>query len=182
MVFSSNVFLFLFLPVFLVVYYALPFRWKSRWILAASYFFAAWWKPVMVLLFLAVQVWDYWISWRVFHAHEADDAARAKRWVTLGIVGDLCAIGFFKYFNFGMDNLNALLGAAGQAPIAYTHVLLPIGISFYTFHEMSYLIDVYRRDAKPAPTFWDFAAFIALFPQLVAGPILRYKDVVDQFR
>jgi alginate O-acetyltransferase complex protein AlgI len=181
MVFSSNVFLFLFLPVFLAVYYLVPFRWKSRWILLASYTFAAWWKPVMVLLFLAVQIWDYAISWKVFDAHERGDEPRAKRWVTVGIVGDLCAIGFFKYFNFAMDNLNVLLGMGGHAPIAYTHVILPIGISFYTFHEMSYLIDVYRRDAKPAPTFWDFAAFIALFPQLVAGPILRYKDVVDQF-
>lgn len=181
MVFSSNLFLFLFLPVFLAVYYLLPFHWRSRLILVSSYFFAAWWKPVFVLLFLVVQIWDYAISHYVHWAHERDDAKSAKRWLILGIGGDLAALAYFKYFNFGMDNLNAVLASAGQEPITFWRVILPIGISFYTFHEMSYLIDVYRRDAKPAPTFWDFAAFIALFPQLVAGPILRYKDVVDQF-
>ena len=181
MVFSSNLFLFLFLPLFLAVYYLLPFRYRTRLILACSYAFAGWWKPVYALLFLVVQIWDYAISHKVWNAHERDDPRAARRWVTLGIVGDLGALGYFKYFNFGMDNLNEVLGSLGRQPVEYVHVLLPIGISFYTFHEMSYLIDVYRRDAKPAPTFWDFAAFIAFFPQLVAGPILRYKDVVEQF-
>lgn len=181
MVFSSNLFLFLFLPVFLAMYYALPFKYRSRLILVCSYLFAAWWKPVFVLLFLVVQIWDYAISHYVYWAHERNDPVSAKRWLILGIGGDLAALAYFKYFNFGMDNVNSILTASGHEPITFWRVILPIGISFYTFHEMSYLIDVYRRDAKPAPTFWDFAAFIALFPQLVAGPILRYKDVVDQF-
>ncbi len=181
MVFSSNLFLFLFLPLFLAVYYAVPFRYRTRVILAGSYIFAAWWKPYLVLLFVGMQVWDYVISHYVYYAHERGDARRARHWVILGLGGDLAVLGYFKYFNFFMSNVNEAIVATGGAPHVFDQVILPIGISFYTFHEMSYLIDVYRRDAKPAPTFWDFAAFIAVFPQLIAGPILRYKDVVDQF-
>ncbi len=100
----------------------------------------------------------------------------------MGVTGNLGALAYFKYWNFGVDNVNAVLGAAGHEPLSVGTVLLPIGISFYTFQAISYLVDVYRRDAPPERSVVSFAAFIALFPQLIAGPVLRYKDLVDQFQ
>ncbi|NJN47977.1 MAG: MBOAT family protein, partial [Candidatus Competibacteraceae bacterium] len=94
--------------------------------------------------------------------------------------GNLATLGYFKYFNFGVDSFNALLGATGGSQLSLWHVILPIGISFYVFQAISYLIDLYREDAPPAARFIDFAAFLSLFPQLIAGPVLRYKDLSEQ--
>lgn len=92
------------------------------------------------------------------------------------------ALGYFKYANFGIESLNVALASAHIGPVEFTHVLLPIGLSFYIFHAISYLIDIYRREALPARNLIDFAAFIALFPHLVAGPVLRYHLLAEQFR
>ncbi|MCH8252130.1 MAG: MBOAT family protein, partial [Planctomycetes bacterium] len=99
----------------------------------------------------------------------------------LAVAGNLAALAFFKYFNFGVNTLDALLTGVGQPPLEVIEVLLPIGISFYVFQSISYVVDVYRGDSRPARSFVDFGAFVALFPQLIAGPILRYKDLADQF-
>ncbi|MCM2681223.1 MBOAT family O-acyltransferase [Echinimonas agarilytica] len=178
MVFSSSVFLFLFLPLFLGLYYVTPFRYRSAVILLGSYSFYAWWRVDFLALFIAVTLWNYIIAIRI------DGAASAlikKRWLTLGIVGNLSTLGYFKYANFGVDSINALLVEMGANPLALGNVILPIGISFYIFQAISYLVDVYREDTPPTKRFIDFAAFIALFPQLIAGPVLRYKDLADQF-
>src|ERR1700754_988248 len=146
MVFSSNVFLFLFLPLFLAVYYLTPDRARLRnWVvLIGSYVFYAWWRVDFLFLFAAVTIFNYLIG--VAIAQSGPGTAIARRWLTLGVTGDLLTLGYFKYANFGVDSLNALLGAAGSAPVAWTHVILPIGISFYIFESISYIADVYRKD------------------------------------
>lgn len=180
MVFASNVFLFLFLPIFLAVYYATPtMRLRNLVILIASYVFYGWWRVDFLALFVAVTAWNYLVG--VGIAKHGVGSVGAKRWLTAGIVIDLATLGYFKYANFGIDTLNTLLGVTGNAPITAMHVILPIGISFYIFHAISYIVDVHRGDVEATRDPISFAAFIALFPQLVAGPVLRYKDVVDQF-
>ncbi|WP_020410964.1 MBOAT family O-acyltransferase [Hahella ganghwensis] len=179
MVFSSNIFLFLFLPAFLAVYYLTPYRGKSLVILIGSYLFYAWWRVDFLLLFVAVTFWNYWIGINISNA--LSGSVKAKRWVALGVAGNLGTLGYFKYANFGVDSLNALLTGLGFQPFEIMHVILPIGISFYIFQAISYIVDVYRGDTEPTRRFIDFAAFIALFPQLIAGPVLRYKDLADQF-
>lgn len=175
MVFSSVIFLTVFLPLFLAIYYLTPHRWKSLIILLGSYFFYAWWRVDFVLLFGVVTVFNYLISKRI------KDSRHARRWLTLGVGGDLLILGYFKYFNFGVDSFNSLVLAMGGTPWSAWAIILPIGISFYIFQAISYLVDVYRGDADVTPSFLDFAAFIALFPQLIAGPVIRYKDIADQF-
>lgn len=183
MVFSSNIFLFLFLPAFLASYYLSPPRWRNAVILIASYVFYAWWRVDFLVLFAGVTVWNYFIGQRIAEHIDADGVrgAGAKRWLMIGVVSDLAVLGYFKYANFGVDSFNALLVAAGFEPFALAQVILPIGISFYTFEAISYIVDVYRRDTKPARNFVDFACFVALFPHLIAGPVFRYKDLADQF-
>ena len=178
MVFSSNVFLFLFLPIFLGLYYLCPNRGRNLLILIGSYAFYAWWRVDFLLLFVAVTLWNYVFGLRI-RAHAGTDAAR--RWVVAGVVGNLATLGYFKYANFGVANINAVLESMGLEPFVLTSVILPIGISFYIFQSISYLIDVYRKDTEPTRNLINFAAFIALFPQLIAGPVLRYKDLADQF-
>ncbi|MFO1350167.1 MAG: MBOAT family protein [Gammaproteobacteria bacterium] len=178
MVFSSSVFLFLFLPLFLAIYYAVPFRAKSWVILVGSYVFYGWWRIDFLFLFFAVTVWSYGFGLAIARA---PNPARAKALCLIGIGGNLAVLGYFKYFNFGVDSLNTLLGAIEVPALSLWHVILPIGISFYVFHAISYLVDLYRKDADPVARFVDFAAFLALFPQLVAGPVLRYKDLYFQF-
>jgi len=184
MVFSSNIFLFAFLPLFLAFYYVTPNKYRSLPILIGSYLFYAWWRVDFLALFIGVTLWNYLI-YRKMAARDADGgetlSLNASRWMKIGVVGNLVALGFFKYFNFGVDSLNMALEGVGITPISAMQVILPIGISFYIFQAISFLIDVNRKDAPHPKNFWDFAAFISLFPQLIAGPILRYKDVAEQF-
>ncbi len=177
MVFSSSTFLWLFLPVFWVVYGLSPDRFRTRVILAGSLGFYGWWRLDFLCLLLLVTAWT-WLWGQVLVQREGTARRRA---LTTGIVGNLGALAFFKYWNFGVDNLNMVLSALGSAPVAWTAVILPIGISFYVFQAISYLVDVHRGDAPPEKSFLTFAAFISLFPQLIAGPVLRYKDLADQF-
>ncbi|MBU3056590.1 MBOAT family O-acyltransferase [Pseudomonas indica] len=179
MVFSSNVFLFLFLPVFLSLYYLSAPRYRNLLILIGSYAFYAWWRVDFLLLFVAVTLWNYVFGLRIHRA--GTRSKEAQRWVLWGVAGNLATLGYFKYANFGVANINAVLQAAGMEPFVLTQVILPIGISFYIFQSISYLIDVYRGDTEPTENVINFAAFIALFPQLIAGPVLRYKDLADQF-
>jgi alginate O-acetyltransferase complex protein AlgI len=182
MVFSSVVFLCFFLPVFLGIYYLTPNRWRSLVILLGSYLFYAWWRVDFVILFGIVTFFSYWISVRILRAKASGNLHKAKQWLTLGIVGDLGVLAYFKYFNFGLEAFNSLILAMGGTEWDAWSVILPIGISFYIFQAISYLIDIYRGDAELAPSFLDFAAFIALFPQLIAGPVIRYKDIAYQFQ
>ena len=179
MVFSSNIFLFAFLPFFLACYYLTPWRAKSALILIFSYAFYAWWRPDFLGLLIGVTVISYGFALAI---GAATDETRRHYLLTAGVTVNLLALGYFKYANFGIESLNVALAGAGMAPVEFTHVLLPIGLSFYIFHAISYLIDIYRREAPPARNLIDFAAFIALFPHLVAGPVLRYHLLAEQFR
>ena len=179
MVFSSNIFLFAFLPIFLGCYYLTPWRRKSHLILAFSYFFYAWWRPDFLGLLVGVTLVSYGFSLGIEASHEP---IRRLRLLRLGVALNLMALAYFKYANFGVASLNAAFAVLGWGEIAFAHVLLPIGLSFYIFHAISYLVDIYRREVPPARNLIDFAAFIALFPHLVAGPVLRYHLLAEQFR
>lgn len=179
MVFSSAIFLFAFLPGFLAVYYATPAAWRNAVIVIGSYLFYAWWRVDFVLLFGLVTIWNHAIAHRI--TATGPETADARRWMFIGVGGDLLILGYFKYVDFGIGSLNALFDAMGLPMLPLMNVILPIGISFYIFQAISYLVDVYRRDTPPSRNILSFAAFIALFPQLIAGPVLRYKDMADQF-
>lgn len=144
MVFSSNVFLFLFLPIFLGLYYLSGQRYRNLLLLIASYVFYAWWRVDFLALFAGVTLWNYWIGLKVGAAGVRTKPA--QRWLLLGVAVDLCILGYFKYANFGVDSINAIMTSFGLEPFILTHVLLPIGISFYIFESISYIIDVYRGD------------------------------------
>ena len=196
MVFSSHYFVFYFLPLALLSYYLLPRRARHLGLTFLSYFFYGWANPAFVLLMIFSTVVDYfcglWIGDRTeATASEAQLAPPPKRLrdmkvaVGISVATNLSLLGFFKYFNFAVDNYNGLIAALGLEAFAWETILrvtLPLGISFYTFQSMSYTIDVYRGHAKPLRNFIDFACYVSMFPQLVAGPIIRFQEVADQFR
>lgn len=178
MVFSSVAFLFAFLPVFLAVYYGVPKRFRSFVIAVSSYLFYGWWRPDFVLLMWFSTGLDYLAGRRIVAAREAGE--RGKPWLLLSICANLGLLAYFKYANFGIDTLSALGASAGMEPLEWAEVVLPVGISFYTFQTMSYTIDVYRGKAPPVRSFGDFMCYVAMFPQLVAGPIVRYNSIAEQ--
>lgn len=178
MVFASPIFLFLFLPVFLGIYYLTPYRFRSHIILIASLLFYGWWRVDFLFLMLAVIGWSYYIARRI---DRYSGTGTDKKWLAAGVILNIGTLAVFKYFNFGIESMNFLLNEAGIKSIEAIRFLLPIGISFYIFHAVSFLVDIYRRDALIPKTIIDFAAFMTLFPQLVAGPILRFKDLAYQF-
>lgn len=181
MVFSSPAFLYLFLPAFLCVYYIVPARARAGWILAGSWLFYGLWRPDFLGLLIAVTFLD-WAAGYFVDSRRTRDPAGSRMALLVTVTANLAVLGYFKYFNFGVDALNALLSGAGATPLRAWDVILPVGISFYIFQAMSYVIDVYRDDAPRSASFVDMAAYIALFPQLVAGPIIRYKDLAGQLR
>jgi alginate O-acetyltransferase complex protein AlgI len=179
MVFSSETFLFLFLPLFLGLYYLTPFRYRSALILAGSWTFYAWWRIDFLALLILTTLWTYGFGRLI----AANLGTRRATWACgIGTAGCLAVLGVFKYLNFFLDSFASLLGTDTAGLGIHWRLILPIGVSFYVFQSISYLVDVYRRDASATGNFFDFAAFISLFPQLVAGPILRFKDLEDQFR
>ena len=180
MVFSSYLFIFFFRPLALLGYYAAPKKLRHLTLTIFSYIFYGWANPWFCLLMLFNTSVDY-TNGRLMGAYPA----RKKLFVTISIVCDLAILGFFKYFNFGLDNYNATMAALGITKAQYLgffRVVLPLGISFYTFQSMSYVIDVYRGDARVVTNFIDYACYVSMFPQLVAGPIIRFQDVADQLR
>ena len=196
MVFSSHLFLFYFLPLALLLYFAAPPRGRSLVLTALSYAFYGWTNPLFCTLLLFSTAVDYicgraLVGWRVASGRGelpvldpgAPRTGAQRALVGLSIAVNLGLLGFFKYFNFGVDSANAALAALGLPGFdAVLRVTLPLGISFYTFQSMSYTIDVYRGLAAPQRRIVDFACYVALFPQLVAGPIIRYHELADQLR
>ncbi|MEK7707345.1 MAG: MBOAT family O-acyltransferase [Verrucomicrobiota bacterium] len=178
MVFTTHIFVFYFLPLFLLVYFNLPYRWRNFWVTIASYFFYGWWQPWFVCLMMFTTVMDF--IWGKVITRPGATRAQRKLAVAACVVTNLSFLGFFKYYMFASETLNQLLAIVGAEPFRVLQVVLPIGISFYTFHSLTYIIDLYRGHATPAKSFTDYSAFVSLFPDLVAGPIIRYKTLAAQ--
>jgi alginate O-acetyltransferase complex protein AlgI len=178
-VFSSPLFLFLFLPLVLGAYYALPGRARNGVLLVASLLFYAAGELRYVPLVLASVVFNAWIGLRV--GGDGSDAAR-RRWLAFGVTINLATLALFKYANFAFENWRAVEPWLGLVPsaVAVATIPLPLGISFFTFHAISYIVDVYKRNAAPERRLPTFALYILLFPQLIAGPIIRWRDIAQQ--
>ena len=177
MIFSSHIFLLCFLPVFLTVYFLMPTKGRNLVLLLASVVFYAWGAPDFVLILLASTVANFYL---VKAMHHAQRTAMKKLWCTLAILLSLGLLAYFKYANFFVDNANALLAALGLGTMGWTKVLLPIGISFFTFQSITYVVDTYRGINTPMRRLTDYMVYIIMFPQLIAGPIVRYTDIADQ--
>ncbi|HEX5716582.1 MAG TPA: MBOAT family protein [Thermoanaerobaculia bacterium] len=197
MVFSSHLFVFWFLPLFLLLYYGLPRRTRHWTLTLASYVFYGWANPAFLALMLFKTLIDYLAGLYIAHgrwslrAPEAPldpDGPRSRR-QRIALVAAVCTnlglLAFFKYFNFAVESYNELAGLLGFNDIMWEQtlrVVLPLGISFYTFESMSYTIDVYRGETRAVSNLVDFACFVSMFPQLVAGPIVRFSEIADQLR
>jgi alginate O-acetyltransferase complex protein AlgI len=181
LLFTEPTFLFLFLPLLLGLYFIKGSREHAAYgnwlLLAASVIFYAKGGGAFTWLMLASIAFNYWMAIAVDRAHGTPGAPRR---LAFAVTVNLVVLGVFKYANFFADNVNALLRVAHVAPIAVPRVLLPIGISFFTFHAISYVIDVSRRDATAQKSPVHAALYLLLFPQLIAGPIIRYRDIADQ--
>jgi len=180
MVFSSVSFLFFFLPAVLFAYYVAPRRARNLVLLTVSLFFYAWGAGWVVAVLLVSIATNYLIGLRVERAMDAGDRRLGQRYLAAGVVFNVALLGWFKYANFGVTTWNGLLDVAGFPSLPWADVLLPIGISFYTFHALSYLMDIYRGVARHLVAPVDFALYIAFFPQLIAGPIVRFHEIRDQ--
>jgi alginate O-acetyltransferase complex protein AlgI len=176
MVFSSLIFLYLFLPVSLLVYYLLSGRLRNLWIVLISLFFYSWGAPKYVFVVIAAMLMDF-IFARLIHEAEG---RKKKLLLFAGVAINVGALLYFKYFNFFIDNLNHVIGFLGGDLLKFAKVTLPIGISFFTFHEISYLVDVYRAKKLPFKRLTDYSLYILFFPQLIAGPIIRFSEISDQ--
>ena len=172
MLFSSIEFLFYYLPVTVGVYFLLPGKLRNFWLLLASLFFYGWGEPknLFVMVFTIVSFYGIGLA--------MGRGKHRRFWLTLSVVIGLGLLAVFKYSGFAVENVNTLLGLA----IPYPKLALPIGISFYTFQLLSYTIDVYRGEVEPQRNLIDFGCYVVLFPQLIAGPIVRYIDVARELK
>ncbi len=193
MVFSSATFLFFYLPTVLTLYFLIPKRYRNLLLLVVSLTFYFWGENFLVWIIIFSTLVDYvcglvmsgaWRGGPVAKLEPGGGRTSLQRGALIAsICTNLAVLGFFKYFNFGMDNFNTLMGSLGVGSWAIAdaiRVTLPLGVSFYTFQSMSYSIDVYRGEVKATRHLIDFAAFVTMFPQLVAGPIVRYRDVAAE--
>ena len=179
MIFPSYIFLLAFLPAVLMGWYAIrSLRLRLAFLTLASYVFYGWWDYRFVALMLGSTLLDYLCGWRI---HGSTNRRRRRMWLGLSIAGNLSALGFFKYYGFFTDSLRELLGTVGwELSLPTLQVILPLGISFYTFQSMSYTIDIYRGKCRPTRDLLRFTAYVSMFPQLVAGPIVRYEQMEQQ--
>ena len=175
MVFSSVIFLFWYLPAVLAVYYLIPRKYRNLWLFAVNLVFYGWGEPVYIFLMLFSVTINY-VSGRLISLWRQDRPKKAKAALIVNTAANLLLLIVFKYSDLLVNTFNSLFGTGVRAP----GLALPIGISFYTFQSMSYPIDVYRGDAVSQKNFIKFGTFVSLFPQLIAGPIVRYKDIADR--
>ena len=177
MVFSSAIFLLYFLPCFLAVYFLSPNRLKNGVALIGSLIFYAWGAPSFIFILLASIIIDFFLVKQLTNA----SATRAKRYLlSLSLALNIGLLAYFKYANFFVENINLLLQNLNWAGIEWTDVLLPIGISFFTFQKLSYALDIYYKKEEPLQYLGDYALYIILFPQLIAGPIVRFQEIAAQ--
>ena len=174
MLFSSLTFIFLFLPVVLAVYYLAPLKIRNLLLLLASLIFYAWGEPVYMVLMILSILLNYCCGREI--AANAEDERKAHRGMIFAVAVNLALLFFFKYYGFFLELVNSVT----SVELTYRELALPVGISFYTFQGISYVVDVYRGKAKAQRSLLNFALYIALFPQLIAGPIVRYEDIEPQ--
>jgi len=183
MLFNSFVFA-IFFPIVLGLYWAFSHRLQNRMLLVASYLFYGYWDWRFLFLILLSTIVDYYAGLAIEREHGSDDPGALKRkkvWLIVSICTNLGILGFFKYFNFFFDTFAEIIPWLGTDPDSlYLKIILPVGISFYTFQTMSYTIDIYRKILRPTRSFFDFALYVAFFPQLVAGPIERAKALLPR--
>ncbi len=173
MIFASITFLVYVLPIFLLVYHLFPHKLKNAFVLLFSIFFYSWGGPKFIFAILATTFVDFHlVKWM----HESKNQSKKRNLLVLSLLLNLGLLFYFKYFNFFIANFNTLFGMDMQL----AKVILPIGISFYTFESVTYVVDVYRGVHKPLKNFWHYQTYILLFPKLIAGPIVRYHDIADQ--
>ena len=180
MIFASQVFIFCFLPLFFILYYTFGklfgIKGKNTVLFLMSLIFYAWGEPVYVLLMIYSSVLDYTCGRCIYSASQSGRKARAKLFLGISLFGNLALLGCFKYLGFFTETVNSVLSVS----IPVIELSLPIGISFYTFQTMSYSIDVYRGKIIPQRNFIYFGAYVAMFPQLIAGPVVRYADIARE--
>src|SRR5260370_23888101 len=177
MFFDSTAYI-VFLILVVLVYWRLPFRAQNRFLLAASYFFYGWWDWRFLLLMVSSTIIDYLIALRI---DTAESPARRRFLLITSLVLNLSILGFFKYCNFFLDSFDHARQMFGlKIPIGMLQIILPPGISFYTFQEVSYIVDVYKRKLQPSRSFVEYGLFISLFPHLIAVPIHRPSHLLPQ--
>ncbi|EEG74674.1 MBOAT family O-acyltransferase [[Clostridium] hylemonae] len=176
MLFSSIVFLFTFLPIILILYYLVPGKFKNPVLLAGSLVFYAWGEPFYIFLMILSILFNYISGLDI--ARHLNNRHEARKSLIFNVAVNLCILGFFKYEGFVLDSINSVL----PVDIPYRELALPIGISFYTFQTLSYIIDVYRGNVRVQRNLLDFALYVSMFPQLIAGPIVKYADIQRQLR
>ena len=174
MIFSSLTFAIFLVVVLGAFFVASTGDKRRRLLLVASYVFYGWWDPRFLLLIFASSAWSWWCG---NHVHDAEDPVRRRRWLVAGLSGDLGSLAFFKYANFFIESFESSFGLATTTPL---DIVLPVGISFFTFQSMSYTIDIYRGTLKPCRDLERFLLFVSFFPQLVAGPIVRASEFLPQ--
>ena len=179
MVFSSNVFLLYFMPAFFLVYFLLPRKVRNYFLLLASLVFYAYGAPEFIIQLIVSLVANFYL---VRWMNKTEKPGLKKLLCGLSIAISIGLLAFYKYGNFTMENLNALLGLTGHAPLKWTKILLPIGISFFSFQSVTYTLDTYRKVNEPLKKLSDYMLYITMLPQLIAGPIVRYCDVAEQIR
>jgi len=177
--FSSLIFLFIFLPIVLVCYYLSPRDYRNSVLLTFSLLFYLWGSGWFLFIFVFSTVVDYVIGLLI---DRSQCSRAARRWLILSIIFNLSLLAYFKYSNFFIANFNESLLHFGVNPIGWTKVILPIGISFFTFHKISYIVDVFRGTRHAFISFVDFALYLAFFPQLIAGPIIRFHEISEQIK
>lgn len=170
MLFSSMIFLWIFLPVIILIYYIVPVKWKNAVLLLASLFFYFWGETTYILLLLISVTFNF-VCGRILEKH------RNAVWMFVCIMVNIGLLGYFKYFNLALRVVNKI---SGRELLALREILLPLGISFYTFQILSYVIDVYRGEIKAQRSYGKLLLYVSFFPQLIAGPIVKYKDVENQ--
>jgi alginate O-acetyltransferase complex protein AlgI len=177
MVFSSSLFLIWFLPVFLITYFLVPYKYRNALALVASVIFYSWGAPKFIFVILGTTFLDFhlvkWMS-------GSKSKLQRRLLLTLSVSVNLGLLFYFKYSNFFVENLDAMLKVFGINGLHWSKLIMPIGISFYTFETVTYVVDVYRRVQAPLTRFWDYQLYIILFPKLIAGPIGRYHEIADQ--
>jgi alginate O-acetyltransferase complex protein AlgI len=178
MVFSSFIFLFYFLPIVFGAYLFCPRPLKNLLLIGASLFFYSWGEPRFIGTLLLLCAIDFVLALLI----ERSSPRGARAPLTLSLIINVGALGYFKYANFFMGEVSRVSGWLGHAPVEWQKVILPIGISFFTFHKISYVVDVYRRIRPASRNPIDFLLYILFFPQLIAGPIVRYHEIEDQLR